>query len=202
MGREAACEARFAGRASRGKAHLDSGELRFSGDFRLKIPIADVREAAARDGSLKVSFPGGVATFVLGPQAEAWAAGIRAPRSRLDKLGVKSGSRVCVLGIRDTAFLRELKERAADVSEGRPRKDCDLVFVAMDKKADLARLEKLRSCIRPAGAIWVVRPKGPQGLSEDDIRAHGTRAGLVDVKVVSFSPELSALKFVIPLSLR
>src|SRR5262245_57488740 len=202
MGREAACEVRFAGRASRGKPHLDSKELRFSGDFRLKIPFREMREVAARDGDLEISFPGGVATFVLGRQAQAWALGIRSPRSRLDKLGVKSGSRVCVLGIRDADFLRELKERAADVSVRSPGKDRDLIFAGMDKKADLARLEKLRRCIRPAGAIWVVRPKGPQGLSEDDIRAHGPRAGLVDVKVVSFSPALSALKLVIPLSSR
>lgn len=92
MGREAACEVRFAGRSSEGKAHLEPAELRFSGEFRLKIPFDEIREVAARDGRLEVSFSRGVATFVLGPQAEAWALGLRSPRSRLDKLGVKSGS--------------------------------------------------------------------------------------------------------------
>jgi len=203
MGREAACEVRFAERTSRGKAHLESAELRFSGDFRLRIPFHEVREVAARDGRLQVSFSGGVATFVLGRQAEAWALGMRSPRSRLEKLGVKSGSRVSVLGIRDAAFLRELKERTSDVSEGRSRRDCDLIFVGMEKKGDLAKLARLRACIRKEGAIWVVRPKGPSGgLSEANVRARGPQAGLVDVKVVRFSPELSALKLVIPVSQR
>jgi hypothetical protein len=55
MGKEAACEVRFAGRSSEGKAHLEPSELRFSGEFRLKIPFDEVRQVAARDGK-----PGGL----------------------------------------------------------------------------------------------------------------------------------------------
>src|SRR4029450_2900651 len=90
MGKQAACEVWFAGRSSEGKAHLEPSELRFSGEFRLKIPFDEGRQGAAGDGGVEVSFSGGVATFVLGRQAEAWALGMRSPRSRLDKLGVKS----------------------------------------------------------------------------------------------------------------
>jgi hypothetical protein len=48
------------------------------------------------------------------------------------------------------------------------------------------------------GAVWVVWPKGRREFREDDVRAYGPRAKLVDVKVVRFSDTLSALKMMIP----
>ena len=122
-------------------------------------------------------------------------------RPLLDKLGVKPGLKVCVLGLDDRAFLQQLHERSVDVSS-RPRKDSDLIFLYMDDRRDLPRLTALRRSLKPAGALWVLWPKGRKEFREDDIRAFGPEAALVDVKVVAFSPTLSALKMVIPLALR
>lgn len=127
----------------------------------------------------------------------AFDAAVRYPRSRIDKLGVKPGARVTVLGVDDPAFLAELEERGADVS-GRTRAGSDMVFVAMTSKDDLPRLEALRRTIKPEGAVWVIWPKGRKEFREDDVRAFGPQAELVDVKVMAFSETLSALKMVIP----
>jgi hypothetical protein len=202
MGLEAQCEARFAGRASRGKALLESSDLVFRGDFRLRIPFKDIRSVEARGGRLEVAFPRGVASFDLGAQAAAWALKIRYPRGLLDKLGVKPGARVSVLGIDEGDFRAQLDGRSADVST-RPRKDSDLLFWRARTREELVpRLRSLRACLRPAGAVWVVWPKGRKALREDDVRAAGAQVGLVDVKVVSFSDELSALKMMIPVEQR
>jgi len=72
----------------------------------------------------------------------------------------------------------------------------------MSSPRDLPRLESLRNSIKKNGAVWVVWPKGRKEFREDDVRAHGPKAGLVDVKVVSFSDTLSGLKMVIPLKER
>lgn len=197
MGLEATCEARFAGKVGTGKAHLDAAELTFRGDFRLRIPLKG-SSAEASGGLLTVSFREGQAVFRLGAEAEKWALKIRYPRSRLDKLGIKAGSRVAVVGVDDPTFHEELKERTDDVAGGRPKKDSDMIVVGMSKKADLARLATLRASIKSNGAIWVVWPKGRKEFREDDVRAHGPAAGLVDVKVLSFSETLSGLKMVIP----
>lgn len=125
----------------------------------------------------------------------------RYPRSRIDKLGVKPGSRVAVIGIDDAAFPGELAERGAEVVK-RVGKGLDFVFVAMASAADLPRLAKLRDAVHPAGAVWVVWPKGRKEFREDDIRAYGPQAGLVDVKVMAFSDTLSGLKMVIPVKQR
>ena len=149
--------------------------------------------------------PGGGRAIIAAPHGRGRAApfdkDLRYPRPRIDKLGVKPGSRVAVLGIDDAAFGDELKECGAEVVK-RCGKGLDFVFVAMSRPKDLPRLAKLRDAVHPAGAVWVVWPKGRKEFREDDIRAYGPTAGLVDVKVMAFSDELSALKMVIPLAER
>jgi hypothetical protein len=122
-------------------------------------------------------------------------------RPLLDKLGVKPGLRISVLGLDDPFFLRQLQDRSVDVSS-RARKGSDLVFLYMDDRRGLPRLAELRGSLKPAGAVWVLWPKGRREFREDDIRAFGPAVGLVDVKVVAFSGTLSALKMVIPVTQR
>jgi len=47
----------------------------------------------------------------------------------VDKLGVKPGARVSVVGIDDPGFWAQLEGRQPDVSRGRARKDSGLVDV-------------------------------------------------------------------------
>ena len=202
MGLEATCAVRFGNEASDGKARLETTELIFRGGFRLKIPLKDVSSVEAKKGSLVVVWPEGRATFAIGKDAEKWALKVRYPRGLLDKLGVKAGSRVAVVGSFPRDFLKDLRQRTVDVALTTPRKDCDLVFVAMDDPKDLGLLRRLREALQPAGGIWVVWPKGQKVFREDDVRAAGPAAGLVDVKVVSFSDSLSGLKMVIPVAQR
>jgi hypothetical protein len=202
MGLEAQCDVRFGGKTSSGKALLESTELQFNGAFRLRIPFQEIRSAEASRGRLEVAFADGVASFDLGAAAEKWALKIRYPRGLLDKLGVKPGARVSVVGLDDPDFLGQLQGRGVDVSP-KARKNSDLVFWAPRSRDELApRLKALRETIKPTGAVWVVWPKGQKALREDDVRAVGPTVGLVDVKVVSFSDTLSALKMMIPVKLR
>ena len=198
MGLEADCDVLFGKQSSKGHARLEEKELLFRGDFRLKIPFGDVKSLEVKRGVMRVGFSGGEAAFELGPDAEKWAAKIRNPRGLLDKLGVKPGTRVSLLGLDDAGFLKELRTRTDDVVRGRAAAGSDLVFVKMTAAGDVARLKALREAIRPDGAVWVVWPKGQKAFREDDARRAGPAAGLVDVKVVSFSETLSALKMVIP----
>jgi hypothetical protein len=126
---------------------------------------------------------------------------VRYPRSRVEKLGVKAGARVTVLGIDDPGFRDELKTAGADLST-RVRARSDIILVMMTSTDDLPRLVTLRQSIQPAGMIWVVWPKGRKEFREDDVRNFGPQAELVDVKVMAFSETLSGLKMVVPLSKR
>ena len=198
MGSEARCDVRLNKQTSKGRARLEEKELLFRGDFRLKIPFGDVKSIDVKRGVMTIAFPGGEAAFDLGPDAEKWAEKIRNPKGLLDKLGVKPGMKVSLLGIEDAGFKKQLRARTDDVTEGRAAKGSDIVFVKMTEAKEAARLEALRAAIKPGGAVWVVWPKGQKAFREDDARNAGPAAGLVDVKVASFSDTLSALKMVIP----
>jgi len=123
-------------------------------------------------------------------------------RSRLDKLGVKAGMRVAVLGVAERDFLPELRERTAEIATDRPRKETDLIFLGVESAATLRRLATLQRSIRRDGAIWVLWPKGQKHIGEGMIRAAAIEHGLVDIKVVAFSERLSGLKLVIPVARR
>src|SRR5581483_9824201 len=111
MGREAECTVRWGKQSSAGKALLETKELIFRGSFSLKLAFDDIRTVRADKGDLRVRTAQGEAIFKLGAQAEAWAAKIKSPPSRLDKLGVKPGMQVLLIGTIDSAFVDELGTR-------------------------------------------------------------------------------------------
>jgi hypothetical protein len=205
MGYDAQCEVRFDGRTMRAKAVLEQKDLVVRGPVRLSIPLARITEAIASDGWLLLRFDGRSAEIGLGDDASKWARGITNPPSRLDKLGVKPGMRILALGDIDESFVAELRSAGATVLRRQPRPEgpgADLLFFAVDRRELLDQLKTLSSLIVPAGAIWTLRPKGQRAVTEADTMAAGKRAGLVDVKVVSFSDAVTAEKFVIPIAKR
>jgi hypothetical protein len=199
LGSEAVCSVRYGGRVSEGKALLETAEVLFrGGDFRLKIPFAQITSVASDGGELRLGYDGDVAVFELGRDAEKWAEKIRNPRGLMEKLGVKPGLRVAVIGVEDHEFLTQVAARIGNVS-GEGVRDADLIFHEADRLGDLRRLGALRGAIKPAGALWVVSPKGKGIEVKDvDVMAAAREAGLVDTKVVSFSATHTALKLVIP----
>jgi hypothetical protein len=118
-------------------------------------------------------------------------------RPLLDKLGVKPGSKICVVDLDDAGFMSLLRERTSDIVLRKPRAPCDLVFLGATELADLKRLNVVKTWIEPNGAIWVVRPKGGRSPIRDvDVIEAGLAAGLVDNKIASFSDTQGAMRLV------
>src|SRR5436309_14000014 len=117
----------------------------------------------------------------------------------LDKLGMRPGMRVAILGVEDDQIRGLLAERTTHLTEGWPEPDTDLVFLAADLVEDLAPLSDLAGRLRPNGAIWVVSRKGKAATIRDvQVIEAAKDAGLVDNKVVAFSPTHTALRLVLP----
>jgi hypothetical protein len=123
-------------------------------------------------------------------------------RTRLEKIGVKPEWRASVVAVGDPEFIRELRGAAAEVSVGRALDDSDAIFFGAADAKELVRLALLKRSLKPNGALWVIRPKGRPEISERAVMDAGKAAGLVDVKVISFSETHTGEKFVIPLARR
>jgi hypothetical protein len=202
MGNEAACTAQFGKRQSEGKALLETSEILFRGDFRMKIPFSTIKSAKAVDGELRLQTAEGLAVFHLGAAAEKWCDKILHPKSRIEKLGVKPEAKVSLLGDFDAEFLAELGTLTTSVTKGKVAAGSECIFFAAQSKEDLGALPKISQSLQGGASLWIVYPKGQKHITENHVIAAGRKAGLKDVKVVGFSPTHTALKFVIPVARR
>ncbi|HVU50823.1 MAG TPA: hypothetical protein VHL80_09060 [Polyangia bacterium] len=208
MGLEATCFATLDGERGRGKALLETTELLFratSGGWRARVPFAELDGVKASGKTLTLEWSGHALALELGADAARWAEKIKNPPSRLSKLGVRPASRVALVGDFgfDETFERELGMAASADGAATVRGPVDVLFYAPATPNALGRVAVLSKRLHPAGALWIVRPKGKDTpITEDATRRAGLGAGLVDVKVAAFSATHSALKFVIPVAKR
>jgi hypothetical protein len=198
MGLDTTCVATFKRQRSEGRAKLETDYVLFRGDFRVKLPLASITSMSVTRGTLSLRSTDGTLSLQLGPDAEKWKAKVSTPKSLVDKLGVKTGSRVSVVGITDEAFLADLRKAGAALTTRRAAKASDLIIFAVNTPGDLERFVSLQPSLAPDGALWSIRPKGRAELSEAIVMAAGKAAGLIDVKVARFSDTHTAEKFVRP----
>lgn len=199
MGNEVNCTVTQAGRSSRGRALLETSEIVFRGeDVRFKIPFSSICELHAREGELHLRTKDGRYTFHLGARAEKWREKIATPKSLIDKLGVKSGERVTLIGRFPGEFSTSLKKHGAKLARPMTSAAPPWIFFAADSREDLADVKRVARSVRGATALWIVYPKGQKHIREADVRSSGLASGLADIKVASFSPTHTALKFVLP----
>jgi hypothetical protein len=202
VGSELKCTVRFGKETSEGKALLETSEVFFRGEFRLKIPFASIKSAKAIDGELRLQTADGLVVFEIGPAAEKWREKILHPKTRIEKIGVKPGAKVSLFGGFDADFLSELKSLGTTVTKDKVAADSDTIFFAADSMKELAAIAKIAKSLKRATVLWIVYAKGQKSITENDVIAAGRKTGLKDVKVVGFSATHTALKFVIPLASR
>jgi len=201
MGLEARCVGHSEGESGEGRAHLETDALDFRGPFRRRLPLAEVTAAVAENGRLIVEHPAGPLALDLGAAAARWARRITHPPTLLDKLGLRPGSRGCLVRLPDDT-LPPLLSAAGVVIADTLEPGCDWIVAGLASREDLPDLARLRAALQPAGALWVLRPRGSPNLTEADLRAAAKEHGLVDVKTARYSDTHTAEKLVIPLALR
>ena len=113
---------------------------------------------------------------------------------------MNAGLAVRLVGGFDGPFRTELG--SAGVKEASAGAKVDLLFFAVARATQLSQVTELAAGLSPAGALWIVYPKGVPYIREIQVIEAGRAAGLKDIKVASFSQVLTALKFVIPLTKR
>jgi hypothetical protein len=202
MGQEVNCTAQWEGKSVRGKALLETSEILFRGEERLKIPFSSIRRATSEDGELRLQTDRGLVIFELGDRAQKWREKIANPKSVVEKLGVKPGEKVSVFGRLESEFLQKLKKQKSLIEKGKISADASCIFLGVATHDDLREVKRIMQKLKGSTALWVVYPKGQKSLTEVDVIGAGRNAGLKDVKVVGFNTTHTALKFVIPVDQR
>ena len=203
MGLEAECTVRVGRKTSTGRALLEGETLIFRGDFSLQIAFASMRDVSVDGAALVVKTDDQEARFELGaPVAERWMRLIKEPKGLFEKLEVGLHLRVAAVDVRDPLFLTALRERTAGVAEGRVPEGVPVVFFGAETRDALRKIQLLRARMIDTGVLWIIRPKGSQAISENDVYEAVRGAGLVDTKVVAFSKTHTAHKCVIPVDQR
>jgi len=198
MGREVVCSGVLNDSSSEGRAQLETDFVLWRGRERAKIPFASLKSVAVKNGRLNLKGSEGTLELHLGsPEAERWAQAILHPKTIIDKMGLRAGMRISLLGVTDPDFLSLVETAGCDRSS-RKRKESNAIVIQVDDAGALQKTIGLESCIKRDGMIWVVSPKGLKDFNENDVYAHMRSIGLKDVKTARFSVTHTANKFVIP----
>lgn len=122
-------------------------------------------------------------------------------RSLVDKLGIKPGASVLILGA-PPGYAKTLGSLPKDVAVAKtPKPGLDFIHLFTTKRADLERrFAALHKALAPAGMLWISWPKQASGVAtdvtEDVVREVALARGLVDVKVCAVDDTWSGLKLV------
>lgn len=134
-----------------------------------------------------------------------------AARPLADRLGVRSGMSVAMVGVTEAGLVTSVRQCAGTVAMVEmPRRvppgrglpplpglgaHRDLVFFEAGSAEMLALFPRLVSSLEPDGVLWVLWPKGRREIGQSAVIAAGLAAGLVDLTLVNVSDRQSALKF-------
>jgi hypothetical protein len=196
MGREANCVCEWNGSVAQVKALLEPPELILRGGIRNRIPFAEMKRVAADGDRLCFSFNKDKVCLILGKESAAkWAkALVTPPPSLAKKLGIAPASAVRIIGKIDDDALEQALSESRMVARG----DAEVIVARVNTSAELhGAFAKAARLLARGAPIWIIYRKGSgHAINESDVRSTGLAAGIVDVKVASVSPVLTALKFV------
>jgi len=187
-------------RIAEGTVLLETDDLIVRGDARVKVPRRDIQDVSRRAGVVTITAPQATVKLTLGePAATRWEAKLKeAPKRLIDKLDVKPNAKVWLLDVAEPELETQLAERTSEVSRGKSARERDVVFVGVERDAHLPRIERALNAMLDDGAIWVIHPKGRDGVADTSIFEKAKTLNLTYTKVARVSETHTAEKLVRP----
>lgn len=202
MGREALIEYTSGRERAQVKAHLDSFTLELTGEKKLKLPLSSVKSATVDGDLLKIVAEGARFTLKLGAKdAASWAKKILNPPTLADKLGVKPGVTLALIGelvpeIAEAAASAAKVTRVATLSAAKAAlAAADVATLTLEPATCEKQIAAAAKALAGKTALWLVYRKGMKPNGDDVIRL-ARAAGLKDTKVARISETHAALRFI------
>jgi hypothetical protein len=181
------------------RAHLDSLNLKLTGGKKLTLPLARVKSATVAGDELKITAGPVKFSLALGArEAELWRRKILNPPSLADKLGLKAGTTVTLVGALPAEVVEAASvAKASTAAKLRKTLATDIAAIALPAGKEAAHIAAAARAATGSTAMWFVYAKGG-AVNGDDIIALARRAGLKDTKVARVSDTHAALRFIKP----
>jgi len=196
MGKELTTKVRIDARDTECKVLLESGEIICRGALKRRFAFGDMKSLRAKAGWVEFRIASETVAIEVGDKAGAWVEAIKHPRTRIQKLGIEHGMKVCVVGKADAEGLAELKEAIGSTPARRISEDADVVLLFAAKTDELDGLPTIEANLGERGAVWVLWPKGRTDFSHDDVVTAATAARLSQTKSMGYSDVWTALRLV------
>jgi anaerobic selenocysteine-containing dehydrogenase len=122
-----------------------------------------------------------------------------AARDVTDKLGIKEGDAVRIVGRADANLVARVEMKTGRAPVRASSKANVILYWPRSSDEVTTALSKLKTKIVPEGGIWVISAKkgGEPYLPDKILIPLGLAAGLVDNKICSISDAQTAMRFVI-----
>jgi hypothetical protein len=195
MGREAKVEYDDGRERVAVRAHLDAAALALTGAKKLTVPLAGVTTATVDGDWLKIGAGKTKFALALGAkEAEAWRKKILNPPTLGDKLGIKPGKTVLLVGALPAEVAAAAK--AAQTAAKLPKTiAADIAALMLNPGQEEQLIVAAAKALAPGAALWLVYEKG-RAVNGDAIIARARKAGLKDTKVARISETHAALRFI------
>lgn len=179
---------------------LETDELVIRGEARIKVPRRDIMQVARRGGVVTITAPSTTVKLTLGePAATKWEAKLKeAPKRLIDKLDVKPNAKVWLLDLAQPELESQIDDRTSNVTRDKSARECDVVFVGVERDSQISRIERALKGMSDGGAIWVIHPKGKEGVADVAIFEKAKALDLTYTKVARVSDTHTAEKLVRP----
>ena len=176
------------------KVLLEADGLILRGAIKRQIAPTSMTDLKAADGQLSFQANGESVRIELGDDAEKWLDRILNPRSRCQKLGVKVGQHVCLLGEPEDGIAAAIEEITGTKPFTRLQNGLDLVLLFVEEPESLDQLKGVAAKLEDKGAVWVIFPKGRRDLAHEPVVAAGRKANLSLSKSMAFSDRLTGIR--------
>ena len=183
MGREAAAVGDWQGQSGPGRATLETDFVRFSGPFRVRLDFAACGSIDVDGPRLRFETADGVLSLDLGErEAARWLDRIQNPPSLGQKLGLRPGQAVRVIGQLPPIGVPTVAK-------------ADLVLLAIDLPGGLDDIDACAASMEPGQDVWIFFEKGRKDVTGADVILRGRAAGVTDTKVCRVSEGKTGQRF-------
>ncbi len=113
-----------------------------------------------------------------------------------ERLGLRSGSRVALIGVTDPGVAGLKGGSSLQVSSMIPLEPVDVIIYQAESPFALRRVSELTKLVKPRGVLWVLWPNKGRHLTKDHVERACFATGMTCTWTTGVTGRLAGMKFI------